>query len=382
MSEIKIAADSGGGYISLKGPASTAGNATIDFKLPTADGSSGQYLKTDGNKNFGWVTQPTSFAKLNLTGAANSSKAAGDLWYDTDKKFHFYTTGIVGTWSNGANHPDSGYGKAGCGTLSAAITTGNQNGSGTQSGGDEYDGSAWSSITTPGTGVSMGGMTGPQTAAFKIGGYNGSATVTNTEIWNGSAWSSSVAIWTALRLHACTGTTSAALLVGGYDDNTSTRHDDTQEFDGTSWSASGDLSDVRSSFGAVGTTSAALVAGGSPGSGYYGYADEYDGTSWSQGGQLGTTRSANGLLGVPTDAVTTGGYPGSSNHTTSCEQYDGSSWSAFDALTTGRNNHQASDTGTTGQGLVVGGYQVSGPTYLNSVEELQPSGGIQVEEIA
>ena len=33
MAEIKIAADSGGGFVSLKGPASTTGNATIDFNL-------------------------------------------------------------------------------------------------------------------------------------------------------------------------------------------------------------------------------------------------------------------------------------------------------------------------------------------------------------
>ena len=124
MAEIKIAATSGGGSISLKGPSTTTGNANVAFVLPVADGSAGQYLKTDGSKNFGWVTQPTSFSKLTLTGAANSSKAAGDFWYDTDKKFHFYTAGLVGTWSNGANHPDSGYGKAGAGTLSAAITTG------------------------------------------------------------------------------------------------------------------------------------------------------------------------------------------------------------------------------------------------------------------
>ena len=56
MAEIKIAADSGGGFVSLKGPASTTGNATIDFKLPVADGSANQVLKTDGSKNFGWST--------------------------------------------------------------------------------------------------------------------------------------------------------------------------------------------------------------------------------------------------------------------------------------------------------------------------------------
>ena len=56
MSEIKLTADSGGGSVSLKGPASTTGNAAVPFVLPVADGSAGQLLKTDGSKNLGWAT--------------------------------------------------------------------------------------------------------------------------------------------------------------------------------------------------------------------------------------------------------------------------------------------------------------------------------------
>jgi len=56
MSEIKLTADSGGGSVSLKGPASTTGNAALPFVLPVADGSAGQLLKTDGSKNLGWAT--------------------------------------------------------------------------------------------------------------------------------------------------------------------------------------------------------------------------------------------------------------------------------------------------------------------------------------
>tara|TARA_Y100001973_G_C5057882_1_gene261132 strand:- start:50 stop:712 length:663 start_codon:yes stop_codon:yes gene_type:complete len=56
MSEIKLTADSGGGSVSLKGPASTTSNAAVPFVLPVADGSAGQYLKTDGSKNLGWAS--------------------------------------------------------------------------------------------------------------------------------------------------------------------------------------------------------------------------------------------------------------------------------------------------------------------------------------
>ena len=73
MSELKLPADSGGGSVSLKGPASTTSNADDPFVLPVADGSAGQYLKTDGQKNlsFGTVTIPaggiTEYDRWRLT---------------------------------------------------------------------------------------------------------------------------------------------------------------------------------------------------------------------------------------------------------------------------------------------------------------------------
>ena len=43
------------GSVGLDAPASTTGNADINFKLPVADGSAGQVLKTDGSGNLSWV---------------------------------------------------------------------------------------------------------------------------------------------------------------------------------------------------------------------------------------------------------------------------------------------------------------------------------------
>ena len=60
MSELKLTADSGGGTVSLKGPATTTGNADVPFVLPVADGSAGQYLKTDGSKNLSFATVAVS----------------------------------------------------------------------------------------------------------------------------------------------------------------------------------------------------------------------------------------------------------------------------------------------------------------------------------
>ncbi len=81
MSEMKLTADSGGGTVALKAPASTTSNASVQFKLPVADGSAGQVLQTDGSGNLSWLTLPT------------------------------YTNGITGfdTWSLTADKNWSGY---------------------------------------------------------------------------------------------------------------------------------------------------------------------------------------------------------------------------------------------------------------------------------
>ena len=57
MSEVKLKPTGGGaGSVSLKAPAATTGNADVPFILPVADGSAGQYLKTDGSKNLSFAT--------------------------------------------------------------------------------------------------------------------------------------------------------------------------------------------------------------------------------------------------------------------------------------------------------------------------------------
>ncbi len=48
------------GSVALDAPASTTGNADINFKLPVADGTAGQALKTDGSGQLGFA----NFGKL------------------------------------------------------------------------------------------------------------------------------------------------------------------------------------------------------------------------------------------------------------------------------------------------------------------------------
>ena len=52
---IKLNAQSGGS-VSLDAPTQTTSSADVTFKLPVADGSANQLLKTDGSGNLGWAT--------------------------------------------------------------------------------------------------------------------------------------------------------------------------------------------------------------------------------------------------------------------------------------------------------------------------------------
>jgi hypothetical protein len=59
MAELKIKADSGGGTVSFKGPATTTSNAAVQLTLPVDDGAADQYLKTDGSGALSWATVST-----------------------------------------------------------------------------------------------------------------------------------------------------------------------------------------------------------------------------------------------------------------------------------------------------------------------------------
>ena len=88
MAEVKIAADSGGGSVGLAGPSTTTSNAAVQFKLPVADGSAGQVLKTDGSGNLSWVTPATTNGITHL-----------DTWLLTANKNWSGTNTFDADWS-------------------------------------------------------------------------------------------------------------------------------------------------------------------------------------------------------------------------------------------------------------------------------------------
>ena len=71
MSSIKLTADSGGGTVELKAPATTTSDAAITFKLPIADGTNGQALTTNASGQL-------AFSSVSAGGASNISFNSGN----------------------------------------------------------------------------------------------------------------------------------------------------------------------------------------------------------------------------------------------------------------------------------------------------------------
>jgi len=105
MSTIKLK-HSGGNSVSLNPPTSAPTSSDVAFKLPNADGSAGQFMKTDGSGNLSFAavtdTNDNTFVKLAST-TVSSSTAQVDFTnsitgaFDTYKTYAVSITGLVPT---------------------------------------------------------------------------------------------------------------------------------------------------------------------------------------------------------------------------------------------------------------------------------------------
>ena len=82
--DLRFADSDSSNWIALQAPATIGSNITLT--LPTADGSAGQYLKTDGSGNLGWATDATTDAtKMPLAGGSFT----GDVTLTAQKDLRF-----------------------------------------------------------------------------------------------------------------------------------------------------------------------------------------------------------------------------------------------------------------------------------------------------
>ena len=75
---------SGGNAVSLHPPTSAPTSSDVQFKLPTADGSAGQFMKTDGSGNLAFTTISAGITEVdhwyltsNITSSGNDATITG-----------------------------------------------------------------------------------------------------------------------------------------------------------------------------------------------------------------------------------------------------------------------------------------------------------------
>ena len=80
------------GSVALDAPAQTTGNADIAFKLPIADGSANQLLKTDGSGNLGWASDTGTILQVaNSTYNGQDSLALTTAYSNNDNAIYYVT---------------------------------------------------------------------------------------------------------------------------------------------------------------------------------------------------------------------------------------------------------------------------------------------------
>ena len=304
-----------------------------------------------------------------------STGVEGQVWYNTTTNLLKYS-GQAAAWSSGGNLNTARAYTSGCGSVTAALTTGGNTPGTTRTGATEkYDGTAWTSVNSLGSARYGSGCAGTQTAAINFGGSisPGAGISGETEDWNGTSWT--VVSGGGLNL-ARMGigpigqvSTAALAVSGGYNHPPQGL---TETYDGSTWTSGNNLNTARTlTKGAAGTVTAGIAVAGDtnpPSTGRTSkLTEEYNGTSWSNVNDCNNIRYEDGCVGAVQTAATLfgGGAPGAVL-IPQTEIYDGTTWTISpNSLATARravgNNSGAASTAA----LAIGG----NPGYLANVEE-------------
>jgi hypothetical protein len=327
----------------------------------------------------------------------------------TNKTFTYDGT----DWTASADMSTSGFAATGHGTQTAALVANLRGPGGVSKTTEEFNlsintttAAAWASSNNIGTARDAHGAGGTQTAGIIFGGNKYPGNTENTELYDGSSWTETANLNTARRQTTGTGTQTSALCAGGY---TTANSAATEEWNGSAWTSSGDLATNRRNAGLFGIQTAAVYCGG------YSVPDanstviqNYDGSSWTNnpaslntgGNDIAATGSntAGVIFGYSNNLNGTEEWNGSSMSTggtmitskygrasanqapsenvlsagggipaqTTCEGYDGTSWSTRPSIATATNSSKGGGTATAA--FIAGGGPGAGPIFNTSLE--------------
>ena len=170
-------------------------------------------------------------------------------------------------------------------------------------------------------------------------------------IVSATAWSSGAALSTARDSLGSFGIQTASVGVGG---NTGSPVANTEEYNGSGWTTGTNYPAAYRWPEGTGTLTAGIVSGGGqPGSpGVFTTVTKYDGTSWTAANALPAGRNAGTMFGSQTSSVYALGFDGSSNTATSFE-FDGTNWTNGGTANTARR--ELAGSGILTAGLIFGG---------------------------
>ena len=96
MSKISLK-HSGGNVVSLNSPTSAPTSSDVAFKLPNADGSAGQFMKTDGSGNLAFATVAAGVDGITMADSWNVTSSYDTTGTNTIDSNWARTTSISGT---------------------------------------------------------------------------------------------------------------------------------------------------------------------------------------------------------------------------------------------------------------------------------------------
>ena len=184
---------------------------------------------------------------------------------------------------------------------------------------------------------------GVQTAALGCGGSRDPAPNYSNLVneYNGTSWTAVNAMSQVRKAGGQGGTQTAGIVFGGSFQHIPAGQPKattaTEEYDGTNWTTTGAMPVGKDSFGSGGTQAAAFGAGGyispsDPGS-QVNTCEDFNGSTWTAGNTINTARmelAAGGGLGTATAGMITAGRIGTTA-TGATEEYDGSTWTTVTA---------------------------------------------------
>ena len=326
----------------------------------------GGYSTTTVNSTEEWTFQGLD---PSTTPAADYSDALiGDFYYNSSEgKFKNTISGSgTGTWASGANMNTARYRmQGGMGTYAAAYAVAGA--TPPKANVENYNGTAWTETTDVPSARADVAAGGTATAGFALAG---TPSLSQTLEWDGSSFSTGGAFPTTVARVGTFGSQTAFVAVGGAADarSPSDQSVNTLEYDGSSWTTGNNYPTILANGGGSGTLTAGLMAAGytpadSPGK----HACTYDGTNWTQVADLNNQHLEHGFAQrSPNSATLHFGGPSTANANT--EEWDGTSWTETNNLSTGRE--AGGSAGTLNNALYFGGSSPAlSPTTTAVTEE-------------